>query len=489
MSDARSTKVLILTLGNGLNVLINFLTLPYLVRTLSYEEYGSFGQVLLLITVIQGIFAFNLNQIANIYFSEKEYSQQDVFKTLKQIIFYLSIGGTLVMFLTAPLVSWAFDNPLLQDLIFLSLVNLLAQIPVSVFISVLVYFGRVKSVTSILVLSNLLRIALMLIAIQMFHSVHLLMICLSLTSLVQAFAFYYSIPDTLRKGGRYIKSLAAKFFRLASPLAVSSIIERSLFYIDGMMISAILGTTAFAFYRAGAIEVPFVASLYGSVATIVMPEVARLYADRNLSEIVRLKRIGISTTAFLIYPILVYLLFFSGPLVAAYLSDKYLQSVLVFSIFNLSLLIRVNDYQDVIIVSGNGKFIFGVVVVMCVFNLILNYFLISYFGILGGAFSFILCLFGYAAVLIWKSVKILKCSIGDMVDVAFLLKMLLISTVFASALYGVYMYMLHELIFVLVAAPVYMILILLVAVKLKITDSRIVELVEGRFFKLMGRSK
>ena len=139
-----------------------------------------------------------------------------------------------------------------------------------------------------------------------------------------------------------------------------------------------------------------------------------------------------------------------------------------------------NDYQDVIIVSGNGKFIFGVVVVMCVVNLILNYFLISYFGILGGAFSFILCLFGYAAVLIWKSVKILKCSIGDMVDVLGRFGVPTPPTIEVVP---------QLLIFVLVAAPVYMILILLVAVKLKITDSRIVELVEGRFFKLMGRSK
>ena len=76
-------------------------------------------------------------------------------------------------------------------------------------------------------------------------------------------------------------------FVMASPLAISSLIEKSLVYLDGVMVSAMLTTTAYAFYRAGAVEVPFVAGLYGSVTAIVMPEIAKLFSDNNLKEIIK----------------------------------------------------------------------------------------------------------------------------------------------------------------------------------------------------------
>ena len=66
MQSNRSFKVIIVAIGNGINVLINFLTLPYLVRSLSFDDYGTYGQVLMIITILQGFFTYNLNQIANL---------------------------------------------------------------------------------------------------------------------------------------------------------------------------------------------------------------------------------------------------------------------------------------------------------------------------------------------------------------------------------------------------------------------------------------
>lgn len=236
MTTARSTKVLILTLGNGLNVLINFLTLPYLVRSLSYVEYGSYGQVLLLVGIIQGIFSFNLNQVANIFFSDERYRAPDVFATLTRLTILLGIGGMLFMYLLSPVFVYLFDNRLLDRLVFLSLLNLFAQIPIPIFMAVLVYWGKVKSMTMILVLSNIVKVIAMLIAIQLYHSLDLLMMALSVVSILQMVAFYLSIPATIRRNGGFQSDMSRRFFKLASPLAISSLIERSLFYIDGMVI-------------------------------------------------------------------------------------------------------------------------------------------------------------------------------------------------------------------------------------------------------------
>jgi len=54
MSKVKS--IVFLTLAKGVNVVINFLLLPYLARALSYEDYGTYGQILLIMDMTKVLF-------------------------------------------------------------------------------------------------------------------------------------------------------------------------------------------------------------------------------------------------------------------------------------------------------------------------------------------------------------------------------------------------------------------------------------------------
>lgn len=287
------------------------------------------------------------------------------------------------------------------------------------------------------------------------------MVGLSIVSLIQLVAFLTQVPKEVLSFKFFDKSLAKNMFVMASPLAISSLIEKSLVYLDGLMVSAMLTTTAYAFYRAGAVEVPFVAGLYGSVTAIVMPEIAKLFNEGNLKEIIRLKRIAISGTIFFVYPVLIFLFFFAEPLVSAYLSKSYAASIAIFMIFNLSLLIRVNDYQDIIIISKNSKFIFRSVLFVSILNLILNYTLITYFGINGAACAFIISLSSFAILLLWKSIKILECSFYDLFDISLIGKIVGLAAFLAAGIYFINEIFFNSVWFVIISAPFYFLFILL----------------------------
>ncbi len=452
-------KVLVLTIGNGINILINFLTLPYLVRSLSYTDYGSYGQALIVISFLQGLFTFNLNQIANIYLARNEYEPRQVFSSLMRTTLTMSAFAMIVMAVATPLIAISFDNTLLTKILLLSLFNLAAQVPVPVLLSVLIFHGKVKSSTSILIATNMLKVSVMFVAIHFYNSIFLLMGGLSIVGLIQVGLLYFAVPANIRTLRLYDKKLTKSFMAMATPLAVSSIVERSVVYIDGIMISSMLTTTNYALYRAGAIEVPFIASLYGSVAAIVMPEVARLFVDRRLPDILQLKRKVIGGTVFFVYPVLVFLLLFSTPVVTFYLSEKYAQSAIVFAIFNLSLFIRINDYQDVIIISGKTRFIFQVIVVMVIVNVLLNYSLIKIFGIEGSALAFILFLFTYAAILTWKTCKLLHCSFTELFNLSLIGRVLILSLSFAMPIWLVHKFLNDNVWFIILSGPVYLFLV------------------------------
>lgn len=483
MTGTKPVKVLVLTIGNGINLLINFLTLPYLVRSLSYEDYGSYGQVLIVLSLLQGLWTFNLNQVANIFFARNDVDQRIVFSTLMRSALLLSLGGGLVMLASVPLISGSFDNPSLDRLLFLSVVNLIGQIPVPIIISVMIFSGKVKRLTAILILTNLVKVGMMFVAIQYFNSVEMLMIGLSIVSIMQVVVMYFNVSSEIRSLSYFEKKVAKEIFRVATPLAMTSIIERLVFYIDGIMISGMLSTTDYALYRAGAVELPFIASLYGSVAAVVLPEVARLFFNHQHGEIIRLKKKVISTTAFLVYPVLVYLLFFAEPIVSFYLSEKYIASTMVFAIFNLTLLIRINDYQDIIIVSGNTRFIFYTIIILTIVNIGLNYILISLFGIYGSAMAFILHLFLLASALMYKTTKLVHCKISDMFDFNVIGRIIFISLLLVTPVWLIYTFILHSVLLVILAGPLYLLLYFLFGIKAQLVDPALVSQMKGRIFR------
>jgi O-antigen/teichoic acid export membrane protein len=323
-------------------------------------------------------------------------------------------------------------------------------------------------------------------AIQYLHSLEAMMIGLSIVSLIQLIAFITQVPKDVLSFSFFDKSLAKNMFVMASPLAISSLIEKSLVYLDGVMVSAMLTTTAYAFYRAGAVEVPFVAGLYGSVTAIVMPEIAKLYSEKNLNEIIRLKRIAISGTIFFVYPVLIFLFFFAEPLVSTYLSKSYSASILIFMIFNLSLLIRVNDYQDIIIISKNSKFIFKAVFFVAILNLILNYALIKYFGINGAACAFIFSLTSFALLLLWKSIKILECSFYDLFDISLIGKIIGLAAILSSIIYYLNFLFFNSVWFIVISAPIYFLFILLGGFKFKLIPDSLANYLKNKF-KLLNR--
>lgn len=481
MKTARSMKVFVLTIGNGINILINFLTLPYLVRSMSYDDYGSYGQALIVISFLQGFFTFNFNQVSNVFFAKGQHDPKHVFSSLMRTTFLMGLIAAVVMLLLLPVIAGSFNNALLEPVLLCSALNLMAQVPIPVLISILIFHDKVRQSAQVLVITNILKVAVMFLVIHFYHSVELLMAGISLVSVIQLLALYFSVPKSIRSLRVYDSSMVRRFFVMATPLTASSFLERSVVYLDGIMISAILTTTDFALYRAGAFEVPFISSLYGSVASIVMPEVARYFAGNRQSEIVALKRSAITGTAFFVYPVLIFLLLFSAPIVSFYLSDKYAASSVVFAIFNLSLLIRINDYQDVIIVSGNSRFIFRSIVLMLILSLVMNFFLIQYFGIEGAALSFILFLFIYAAILTSKTCSVLKCSFSELFDWKALSKIIGLSFACLTPLILFHHFRNNSIWVILAFAPVYLSTVYILGIRFGWIEMELISKVKERF--------
>ncbi len=473
MLSGRSLKIIVLTIGNGVNILISILMLPFLVRSLSYEEYGTYGQIQIILNLLVIVFLFSLNQTITILLSKSD-NPKNTIHTVTLIALALAFLGSLFLLISTSTLANTFENKLIDQLLPLSIFQFAGQLFFSFYFSAAIFYDKVKQATFIVILTNILRIVGLFIAIHYLNGLTAIIWVLNITSILQAIWIYFILPKVSKGIGTFELNTAKEIFSIGGPMMLTSIADRSAVYIDGLMISAMLTTSQYAIYRAGAFEVPFIAALYGSVSVILIPEVIKLIQGNQTEDAVKLKNKAISTTAFIIYPILVYILFFSKPILTVYITEKYADSALIFSIFSLSLLVRINDYQDILIAKSKASRIFRISLFMLLINILLNYLFIKQWGILGGALAYILWLFGYASLLAYTTALAVDKSIYDFFDFKKLFTILLISTLLSSIFY-VFYYFIQNPFFAIGGAFFYLPIVYLLLFKMKIIDNTFLE--------------
>jgi O-antigen/teichoic acid export membrane protein len=402
MSKVR--KIATIALGRGLNTIVNFLFLPYLSRTLSYTDYGSYGQTLLIITFLVALLSFGLHQIIYVFLNShrsKEVLTSSVFGSI-----LLAIVGVSFIFLFNQTIAEYFGNPELSSLLSLYSFTLLLILPFQILNSYLIYKGKVKVSATIALVTNLIKIILVFIAIHDFNSVYYAFIGILISQIIQlAICLVYAHRDLWFK---IDTRLLLQQLKSGLPLGLTGVLGSGILYIDGVMVSKIEGIQSYAIYRNGALEVPFIATIYASIAAIVLPEIARLFKTKNFEEIFILKKKVIMNTIFITYPILVFLLFYSSDLILVYLGSKYISSAIIFSVFNLTLLIRINDYSDILIAANKSKYIFKSYLFTFLLNITLNYLFINLLGSVGAAIGTVLSIIVLAALQLTKSMSLIN---------------------------------------------------------------------------------
>jgi O-antigen/teichoic acid export membrane protein len=219
--------------------------------------------------------------------------------------------------------------------------------------------------------------------------------------------------------------------RLSYPYLGMSIIGYSILFAGAIIISNQLGAKEFAIYRNGAIEIPFFATLYSSITSIAMPRIVQLTNTGKIQELMILKRKISNTVAALIYPVVFFCIINGNVFMKLYLGDKYISSGIIFSIYNIVLLFRINTYSDILTIRKKPNKIIIPNLIALLVTLTGTFVLVYLLGIKGAAIAFIISLMLLSAQLIYNSCKEIGISIYQYFDYIKPGKIALISLVFS----------------------------------------------------------
>ncbi len=383
---SRPLRVLALAAGDGINLVLNFLLIPVLARTFDVETYGTYGQVLMIAGFCVTLLSMGLNNILLKDLSQAS-DKEEIFSNNISSGFLIGLLGMAIVIFSASFVGNYFNNPTIVN----NLRYYAPYIPVTIAITscnaALIYQGKSKAIVIVSVLTNLIRlIGIIAISVYADQALNYIFIFLSILGVLQLKVLLNQIQWKLNY--RKIKaSNINKQLKEALPLGITVMISSVFTVADGIYVSSLMGVTEFAIYRNGAMFIPLIMSLYAAINSIVLPDVSLLFTNNSYVEIAQLKRKIASLFIFIVYPVVLYFIFFAADLVRLIFSEKYILSTTIFQLYNISLLFRICNAEDLFLVANKARRLPIFYAIVCLFALVGNYVFIHLWGIQGAVLT------------------------------------------------------------------------------------------------------
>jgi len=418
MAGDKVGKILIVFLGQMFNLLLIFLLTPYLARSLSKPEYGTFAQVQTISTFFVALFSLGISKVFYLTLEQRQFNKKDALTTIIIMTFVLGCTASFTAIICAPIISKLFNNnELTSCLYWYSPFFLFNGLKIILEFN-LIRIGKVRNSVAIIVISNIVKLALLLVVIQLIGDFTLIFVVIGIIAPLTQCLFYILVNRyRILFEGKFNYEIFRYVLNVGVPLGITTILAASYFYLSGFYISYFFTPAQFAIYKNGAFEIPFLSIIATSVTSIMTPHFAALLNDGKLKEVVRVKSKSISEVAALTYPVIIMFLFYAKDFLVLYLSEKYIASVPIFFAYTFILFMRVTSYEDVLSGLGRTKTILYGYIIYFLANILGVFILGKLFGIMGATIASVICIYLLAFVLINSTAKSLEVSIFNIFDV------------------------------------------------------------------------
>lgn len=384
------SKIVPLITSQGTVVLANILISVFASRYLSIADYATFRQTFLpyetLVPVlslgIPGTIYYLLPKCNN---KLKLFFDSLLIVTATSLLFalFLIMGGN-------EFLAEKFNNPALKETYIWLAYYPFLQLPIQLIISVLIYKGATKLtglITAISSLGTALLVVFFSINFGRYDYVILAKIFVPAFSLIfYLFFFLKKIQLTALLKTLDYKSLKS-ILLVSVPFGVASMLGTFSLYIDKFIVSSYSDVESFAIYVNGAIEIPLIGVLTGSVASVLVGEMSRKISENKLADALDLFKTSATKTALLLFPIMVFFLINSKEFMILMYSEKYSKSAIPFMIYLLLVPIRIVVFGSALIAMGKSKMILVRSLVELALNILVSILMFHLLGIWGVAIA------------------------------------------------------------------------------------------------------
>ena len=406
-------KTILMLVSNGSQQATTIILLYFLARILNKSDYATFSQGDLIVKTLIPIFIIGIPITISIYLSKINCIKQELvyIRNSTKILLLCGIAGSILLILFGNNIAKAYNNSELNSYRYLLSFYLFFEIQNSITPNFLIVTNQNKKLAIYTIIISILKVTLIMIVLLMVYLVYYLFVVLVIVSLIkytylkyQIYIRYKSI-NTSEISKEFKRSELKAQFLFAIIIGFTQIIGKISDLLDRNMVSWLFTPTEYAVFANGAMEVPFIGLVAGSISAIFLPEFTRLVKSKDDLIILEKWKYTIVISAVFILPIMFVLFLFKEGFITMIYSSRYLESTSIFQIYLLKIPAALATYSTLLLAKGKNKIIMYNTLFALVLNIVLNLLLMKLLGIKGAAIATVISFYFLAFLQLFQITK------------------------------------------------------------------------------------
>lgn len=346
-------------LGSLFSFLVGIVSPMILSRYFDKADYGTYKQVMYVYNTLLVVFTLGLPKAYSYFLPKYEIKySRDIVNKITNIFWILGAVFALLLFFGARTIANFLGNPDLYSALRYFAIVPVFMLPTMGLDSICASFQRTKTLAIYTITTKLFIIVCTILPVLLWKGNYIhAIIGFDIASAIACLLAFY-IKNKLTSCVDREKSLLTvkEIFRFSLPLLYASLWGMVITSSTQFFISRYYGNDVFADFSNGFMELPFVGMVIGAVSTVLLPAFSKMNTQNGISkEVLNLWTSSMKKSAKIIFPLLIYSIFFAEAIMTCLYGDQYSNSSNYFIIKNISGLFYIIPFAPVILALGKTK--------------------------------------------------------------------------------------------------------------------------------------
>ena len=346
-------------LGSLFSFLFSIVSAAILSRFLTKADYGTYKQVMYVYTTLLSVFTLGL-PLAYSYFLPRVSREEgkDLVGKLNACFFVLGFVFSSALFFGADIFGRILNNPDLARNIKIFSPAPILILPTMGLQGILATYKQTIWNAVYVVSTRILMLLFVALPVALFKaSVEVALwgfIVSSFLSCILAFVFK-NIP--FRQVKRAPSQVSYKeIFTYSIPLMIAGLLGVAISAADQFYVSRFFGQEIFADFANGSLELPFVSMVLSAGSTVLLPVFSKMISENTPTKnILDLWERTAVKAAYILYPMVVYCIFFATEIMTFLYGDMYESSSIYFRVMFVANFFTVIQFYPIILALGKTK--------------------------------------------------------------------------------------------------------------------------------------